>query len=116
MGQYILKVAITALLVVVVSEVAKRSTLLGAVLAALPVTSLLAFVWLWRDTHDTARIASLSWSILWLVVPSLLLFALLPLLLRAGVGFWTALLAACATTSVAYAGTAWLLARYAGRG
>ena len=116
MLQYVLKVAITALVVVAASEAAKRSTIAGAALVALPLTSLLAFVWLWRDTHDVARIAAMSWSILWLVVPSLLLFVLLPLLLRAGFGFWAALLSSCAVTAVAYGGTAWVLARFAVKG
>jgi uncharacterized membrane protein (GlpM family) len=68
---YIFKVVITALIIVLVSEISKRSTFLGALLASLPLISLLAFIWIYVDTKDTARIAELSTQILWLVIPSL---------------------------------------------
>ena len=54
------------------------------------VTSLLAFIWLYRETGDAQKVAALSSDILWLVLPSLLLFALLPVLLRLGWNFWLA--------------------------
>lgn len=111
MWQYAIKVLLTAAVVVAVSEIAKRSTFWAAALASLPLTSLLAFVWLYLDTGDTQRIASLSHGIFWLVLPSLTLFLLLPLLLRAGLGFWSSLGAASAATAVAYLGMIWCLAR-----
>jgi len=111
MMQYAIKVMITALVVVAVSETAKRSSLIAALIASLPLTSLLAFVWLYADTHDTARIASLSLDILWLVVPSLVLFVVLPLLLRLGWGFWVSLGTACACTALAYAFTIFVVRR-----
>ena len=77
----------TAVLVVAISEVAKRSSLLGAVLASIPLTSLLAMVWLYADTGDARRSPSLATGIFWLVLPSLVLFVALPLLLRAGMAF-----------------------------
>lgn len=98
----LLKVAITAIVVVAISEVAKRSSLLGAVLASIPLTSVLAMIWLYADTGDTAKIAELSTDIFWLVLPSLVLFVALPLLLRAGWGFVPSLAAACALTVAAY--------------
>jgi hypothetical protein len=109
MTQFLIKVLITALLVAAVSEVARRSSLFGALLASLPATSILAFVWLYRETGDTAKVAALSADIFWLVLPSLLLFLLLPMLLKAGWGFWWSLAASCAATAVAYGGTVWLL-------
>ena len=66
-----LKVLLTAVLVVAISEAAKRSTLLGGILASLPLTSLLAFIWVYGETGDTAKIANLSVSIFWYVLPSL---------------------------------------------
>jgi hypothetical protein len=107
--QFLIKVLVSALLVAAVSEVARRSSLLGAVLASLPVTSLLAFIWLYRETGDVHKVAALSADILWLVLPSLLLFALLPVLLRQGWNFWLSLGTACAATAVAYGLTTWLL-------
>ena len=64
-----LKVLLTAVLVVAISEAAKRSTLLGGILASLPLTSLLAFIWLYGETGDTGKIADLSVSIFWYVLP-----------------------------------------------
>lgn len=111
MSQYVIKVALSALVIVAVSEIAKRSSFWAAVLASLPLTSLLAFVWLHLETGNTERIAELSQGIFWLVLPSLLLFLLLPALLRAQWGFWPSLTASCAATAMAYGVTVWLLAR-----
>ena len=108
-AQFLAKVLVSALLVAAVSEVARRSSLLGAVLASLPVTSLLAFIWLYRETGDAEKVAALSGDILWLVLPSLLLFALLPVLLRAGWNFWLALATASAASALAYGATTWLI-------
>jgi len=97
-----LKVAITALLVVAIAEVAKRSTLAGAALASLPLTSLLAMIWLYADTGDTQKIADLAGGIFWLVLPSLALFIALPLMLRAGWPFGVSLLVSSALTVTCY--------------
>lgn len=112
MGQYALKVALSALVIVAVAEIAKRSTLWAAALASLPLTSLLAFVWLYLDTGDAHRVAALSGSIFWLVLPSLLLFVLLPLLLRGGLGFWSSLALSSAATALAYLGAIRLLGMF----
>ena len=102
MWQYLIKVVVTAVLVVAISEVAKRSSFWGALLASLPITSLLAFLWLYQATRDTEAIASLSQSIFWLVLASLPLFIVLPVLLRAGVAFWPSLGLSCGSAIVAY--------------
>lgn len=110
------KVVLSAVVIVAVAEIAKRSTLWAAALAALPLTSIVAFVWLHLDGEPPERIADLAVGIGWLVVPSLLLFVLLPVLLRAGWGFWPGLLAACGATAAAYALVVWLLQRLGGAG
>ncbi|HMM66868.1 MAG TPA: DUF3147 family protein [Dokdonella sp.] len=102
MWQYGIKIALTALVVVVVSEIAKRSSFWAAILASLPLTSLLAFAWLYLETGDSQRVAALSQGIFWLVIPSLPLFLVLPVLLRAGVNFWASLGVACVVTVGAY--------------
>lgn len=107
-----IKVLLTAVLVVAISEVAKRSSLLGGILASLPLTSLLAFIWLYGETGDTAKVASLSYSIFWYVLPSLVLFIALPLLLARGFDFWLSLAIACALTFAAYALMASILVRF----
>ena len=103
MSQFLLKTLISALLIAGASELGRRSALAGAVLVSLPLTSLLALIWLWQDTRDTARIAAFSTDILWLVLPSLLLFVVLPLALRLGIGFWPSLVAGILATMVGYA-------------
>jgi hypothetical protein len=109
MGQYALKVGLSALILVVIAEVAKRSTFWAAALASLPLTSLLAFVLLYLDTGDTQKVAALAGGIFWLVLPSLLLFVLLPILLRSGWGFWASLALSSAATALAYLGMIKLL-------
>jgi len=109
MMQFFVKVIVSALLIAAVSEVARRSTLVGALLASLPATSILAFVWLYRETGDAAKVAALSTDIFWLVLPSLTLFVLLPVLLRQGWGFWWSLAASCGATALAYGATVGLL-------
>ena len=111
MTQYALKIFVSAALLVAIAEASKRSTLLGALLVSLPLTSLLAITWLYLDTGDTARIADLSIETVWMVVPSLALFVVLAWMLRAGHGFWLSLVVACAVTAACYAGATWLLAQ-----
>jgi hypothetical protein len=97
-----LKVLLTSVLVVAVSEAAKRSALFGAVIASIPLTSVLAMIWLYVDTGDTEKVARLATGIFWLVLPSLVLFVSLPILLRGGVDFYVSLAASVALTIAAY--------------
>lgn len=114
MTQFLIKVLISALLIAAVSEIARRSSLLGALLASLPVTSLLAFMWLYRETGDTEKVAALSADIFWLVLPSLVLFLLLPVLLRQGWNFWASLGISSAATAIAYGAMALALRAWRG--
>ena len=102
MSQFLLKVIVSALVVAGASELGRRYSVAGALLASLPLTSVLAMIWLWRDGASSAQIADFSASILWLVLPSLLLFIVTPLLLRGGYGFWPSLLAGCLATLAGY--------------
>jgi hypothetical protein len=99
---YTLKVLISAVLIVVISEVAKRSSFVGGLIASLPLVSVLAFVWLYVDTKNMERVAALSHSIFWLVLPSLSLFLALPWLLKKTENFYLSLGAAIAITAVLY--------------
>jgi F0F1-type ATP synthase assembly protein I len=87
MTQYIIKIIISAAVIVAVSEIAKRSALLGGLLASLPIISFMAMIWLYVDTKDAAKVASLSINIFWLVLPSLVFFLVLPWLLKMKVHF-----------------------------
>jgi hypothetical protein len=107
-----LKAGLSGVIIAVASEVARRSPTLGALIVSLPLVSLLAMLWLWRDTGDTARIAALAESTFWYVLPTLPMFLVLPALLRAGAGFWSALAASCALTVALYLLTVWALAKF----
>lgn len=87
-----LKVLITAFVVVGISEIGKRFSFAAGILASLPLTSILAFVWLYQDTKNTAEIIDLSYVIFWMVIPSLFFFLALPFLLKTGWKFYPALL------------------------
>lgn len=88
---FAIKTLITLILIVAAAEIAKRNTLLGGLVASVPIVSLLAMVWLYVDTQDVAKVAMLARSILWLVLPSLSLFISLPILLNLGMNFWVSL-------------------------
>ncbi|MGD2140616.1 MAG: DUF3147 family protein [Burkholderiales bacterium] len=88
MTYYIIKIVLTTVLIVAISEIAKRSTFIGAILASVPLVSVLAMIWLYIDTKDVARISSLSISVFWLVIPSLAFFLVLPLALKQGLNFY----------------------------
>lgn len=117
MPLFFVKVLISAVVIVLVSELAKRqSGVWAALLASLPLTSLLAFIWIYVETGSTETISRLSWDILWLVVPSLALFALLPVLLRHGINFWPSLALASVVTAVLYLSVLGLLKLTGGNG
>ena len=105
MGYYAFKILTTVLLVVLVSEIARRSSFYGALLASVPLVSVLAMIWLYVETKDSTGVAALSNSIFWLVLPSLVLFVVLPLLLKAGVNFYLSMLLGVIATVLAY----WML-------
>lgn len=88
MGYYLVKIAITTILIVVISEIAKRSSFVGAILASVPLISVLAMIWLYIDTKDVSKVSALSTSVFWLVIPSLALFITLPILLKNGINFY----------------------------
>lgn len=99
----IFKAALSGIMVSVVSETARRSPSFGGLIASLPLVSVLAMIWLWRDTQDAQRIAAHAESTFWYVLPSLPMFLVLPALLRHGVHFYLALALSCVLTIVLYA-------------
>jgi hypothetical protein len=105
----VFKALLSGVIVAAASEAAKRSPTYGSLILSLPLLSILAMIWLWRDTGDSQRIAALSEGTFWLVLPTLPLFLMLPVLLRHGLSFWLALGASCAMTFVLYLVTLWLL-------
>ena len=104
----IIKALVSGVIIAIVSEVAKRSPGFGALIASLPLVSLLGIIWLWRDKPDVANMAAHVEATFWFVLPSLPMFLLIPLLLRNGVGFWASLATGCALTVALYLGMTWL--------
>jgi hypothetical protein len=102
MFYYTLKFIISALIIVAVSEIAKRNSGIGALLASLPLTTLLAIVWMRFDGSPVLQIAELVEQVFWLVLPSLLFFLIFPLLLKQGLDFWLSLFLASSTTVTTY--------------
>lgn len=96
------KALISGAIIAVVSEIAKRSPSFGALVASLPLVSVLGMMWLWRDTHDPVRMAAHAGSTFWFVLPSLPMFLLIPASLGRGVPFWGALAAGCVLTILLY--------------
>lgn len=99
---YAAKIFISAVLIAVISEVAKRSTAFAALIASLPITTLLAFIWLHVEGSAPEKIAQLSTQVFWLVLPSLVLFVTLSILLRYGVEFWISLALSVVATACSY--------------
>lgn len=89
---FLFKVLISALLIAAASEIARRDVPLAAILASLPLTSILAILWLFHDSRDTRLAGELASQIFWAILPSLLFFVAFPWLLKAGLRFSLALI------------------------
>ena len=111
----ILKYLITAGLVVLISEVARRSDRLGALIAALPMVTVLAMTWMFfelKGEQQTEKIANHAWYTFWYVIPTMPMFLLMPWMLRKGIHYGWTLLASCVRTAVLFVLTAWIMKRF----
>jgi len=104
----LIKAALSGVIIAIASEVARRWPGWGALIVSLPLVSVLAMLWLWRDTRDPVRLAAHAEATFWFVLPSLPMFLLIPLMLRQGFSFWLALAAGCVLTMVLYSGMVWI--------
>jgi hypothetical protein len=111
MFPFVVKAAISGVIAALVAEIARRYPGWGGLVASLPLTSILAMIWLWRDTGDRMQVAALSGSILWFILPSLPMFIVLPALIRSGLGFWASLGLVIAGTLALYALMFWAAPR-----
>lgn len=103
MTYLLIKAVLSAIIIVAVSEIARRSPGTGALIASLPLISVLGMIWLWRDTGDVEGMAAHSSATFWYVLPSLPMFLLIPALLKRDFGFWPSLVAGCLLTMALYA-------------
>lgn len=107
----VLKAAISGVLIAIASTLAKRYPGFGALVASLPLVSVLGMIWLWHEKPDAETMAAHAGATFWYVLPSLPMFLLIPLLLRHGAGFWMALAAGCGLTILLYACMTWVALR-----
>jgi hypothetical protein len=105
MAWLIIKYLLTSAIVVAVSEFAKRNDRLGGLVAALPLVTLLALIWLHVENQTEQKIANHAWYTFWYVVPTLPMFLAFPVLLHR-IGFWPTLLTCVAITIICF----WLFA------
>lgn len=107
-----LKAILSGLIIAAVSEIAKRQPTLGALVASLPLVSLLGMILLWREKPDAENMATHSAATFWYVLPSLPMFLLIPALLRSGMNFWVALALGCVLTIALYLAMSWIGPRF----
>ncbi|MDX2086019.1 MAG: DUF3147 family protein [Candidatus Melainabacteria bacterium] len=102
MVYFVLKLTLSAFLIFAVSELAKRSALFGGIIASIPLVSVLAMIWLYEETKSTQPVANLAHAIFWMVIPSQVLFIVLPLLLQKQIPFYLALALSIVMTVAGY--------------
>ncbi|MBI3711843.1 MAG: DUF3147 family protein [Burkholderiales bacterium] len=107
----ITKYALTAGVVVLVSELAKRSDKLGGLVAALPLVTILSLIWLYLEKQSAEKIANHAWYTFWYVLPTLPMFLAFPYLLTR-LGFWLSLIASIGLTLACFILCALILARF----
>jgi len=102
MWQLAAKALLSGALIVAIAEVGKRLPTLGALIASLPLVSVLGMMLLWRERPDAQNMAINAEATFWYVLPSLPMFLAIPAMLRHGLPFWAALAAGCALTVALY--------------
>ena len=107
-----LKAGVSGVLIAAASELAKRYPGFGALIASLPLVSILGMIWLWRDKPDAANMSAHVGATFWFVLPSLPMFLAIPALLDWGVPFWAALALGCVLTVTLYGAMTWLGPRF----
>jgi len=98
----LVKTLISAFIILVASEVSHKSTLIAAIIIALPLVSIVSLTWIWLETKDIEKISVLSTQIFWFVIPGLPMFLLLPILLSKGLGFYISMVISCGVTVILF--------------
>jgi hypothetical protein len=109
---FVTRALLSGLIIAAIALIARRSPAAGALVASLPLISILGMIWLWRDTHDSALMANHVEATFWYVLPSLPMFLAVPAMLRSGVNFWLSLAAGCLLTILLYLVTISIAARF----
>jgi len=109
---YLIKVVLSAILIVLISEISKKLPLLGSLIASLPLISVIGMIWMYGEKTDTEKIASHSEGTFWYVLPSLPMFLVMPWMMRKGISFPVSLSAGIVLTGFLYFLTTKILARF----
>ena len=112
MAWYIIKIALTAIVIVVVSEISKRLPLLGSLIASLPLISVLGMIWIYQETKDNQKLITHAEGTFWYVLPSLPMFLVMPWMMKKGVSFYLSLGAGILLTVILYVIMTKLLSRF----
>ena len=112
MAVFITRALLSGFIIAMIALIGRKAPTVAALVASLPLISILGMVWLWRDTGDSALLANHAEATFWYVLPSLPMFLLIPLMLRNGYTFWLALGLAVVVTFVLYLATIGIAARF----
>ena len=102
MWQLAAKALLAGIMIAAIAEIGRRLPAMGALIASLPLVSILGMIFLWHARPDAENMAVHTQATFWYVLPSLPMFLLMPILLRAGWPFWLSLAAGCALTIALY--------------
>jgi hypothetical protein len=98
MWSLVAKALLAGAMIAAISEIGKRLPATAAIVASLPLVSVLGMIFLWHERPDSENMAAHAQATFWYVLPSLPMFLLIPMLLRGGMNFWLALGLGCALT------------------
>lgn len=101
---FVAKALLAGVMIAAIAEIGRRLPAAGALVASLPLVSILGMIFLWHARPDAENMAQHAQATFWFVLPSLPMFLVIPLLLRQGVNFWASLAIGCALTVVLYLG------------
>ena len=109
---FVTRALLSGFIIAMIALIGRKAPAFAALVASLPLISILAMIWLWRDTGDSALLANHSEATFWYVLPSLPMFLLIPWMLRSGYSFWLALGSAILMTFLFYLATIGIAARF----
>ena len=109
--KYLFKLLISSFIILIVSELSKKFSWIGGLIASLPLVSIIAIFWLYNDTKDISKVSNLSLNIFWFVIPSLIFFIALPLFLKY-FSFYPSMTFSAGLTIVFYVIFAFILSRF----
>ena len=111
-AEFVIRALLSGLTIATIAVIGRKAPAVAALVASLPLISILGMIWLWRDTGDVRLLADHAEATFWYVLPSLPMFLLIPFMLRAGQNFWVAMTAGIGLTVILYLITIGIAARF----